>query len=134
MVSRIIRKDYRRDKEMIIFNIILYITIGFIVYFGYQTVLHYHKHENVNFLRGLIISTLVLAVLVSLQIYWALPNIIGLFLWLFIMFLFISVAASVRYITASLQDKKKRKIELIASAVLAVISLIALFIVVANVR
>ena len=46
---------------MIIFNIILYITIGFIVYFGYQTVLHYHKHENVNFLRGLIISTLVLA-------------------------------------------------------------------------
>ena len=34
---------------MIIFNIILYITIGFIVYFGYQTVLHYHKHENVNF-------------------------------------------------------------------------------------
>ena len=67
---------------MVIFNIILYITIGFIVYFGYQTVLHYHKHENVNFLRGLIISTLVLAVLVSLQIYWALPNIIGLFLWL----------------------------------------------------
>lgn len=119
---------------MIIFNIILYITIGFIVYFGYQTVLHYHKHENVNFLRGLIISTLVLAVLVSLQIYWALPNIIGLFLWLFIMFLFISVAASARYITASLQDKKKRKIELIASAVLAVISLIALFILVANVR
>ena len=48
---------------MVIFNIILYITIGFIVYFGYQTVLHYHKHENVNFLRGLIISTLVLAVL-----------------------------------------------------------------------
>ncbi len=93
---------------MIIFNIILYITIGFIVYFGYQTVLHYHKHENVNFLRGLIISTLVLAVLVSLQIYWALPNIIGL-LWLFIMFLFISVAASARYITASLQDKKKER-------------------------
>lgn len=108
MVSRIIREDYRRDKKMIIFNIILYITIGFIVYFGYQTVLHYHKHENVNFLRGLIISTLVLAVLVSLQIYWALPNIIGLFLWLFIMFLFISVAASARYITASLQDKKKK--------------------------
>lgn len=50
------------------------------------------------------------------------------------MFLFISVAASARYITASLQDKKKRKIELIASATLAVISLIALFIVVANVR
>ncbi len=119
---------------MIIFNIVLYITIGFIVYFGYQTVLHYHKHENINFLRGLIISTLVLAVLVSLQIYWALPNIIGLFLWLFIMFLFISVAASARYITASLQDKKKGKIELIASAALAVISLIALFIVVANVR
>lgn len=119
---------------MIIFNIVLYITIGFIVYFGYQTVLHYHKHENVNFLRGLIISTLVLAVLVSLQIYWALPNIIGLFLWLFIMFLFISAVASARYITASLQDKKKRKIELIASATLAVISLIALFIVVANVR
>ena len=36
-------------KKMVIFNIILYITIGFIVYFGYQTVLHYHKHENVNF-------------------------------------------------------------------------------------
>ena len=81
---------------MIIFNIVLYITIGFIVYFGYQTVLHYHKHENINFLRGLIVSTLVLA--------------------------------------ASLQDKNKRKIELIASATLAVISLIALFIVVANVR
>ena len=64
---------------MIIFNIILYITIGFIVYFGYQTVLHYHKHENVNFLRGLIISTLVLAVLVSLQIYWALPILLAYF-------------------------------------------------------
>ena len=100
---------------MVIFNIILYITIGFIVYFGYQTVLHYHKHENVNFLRGLIISTLVLAVLVSLQIYWALPNIIGLFLWLFIMFLFISVAASARYIAANPQDKKKRK-ELVEEA------------------
>ena len=49
---------------MLIFNIILYVTIGFIVYFGYQTVLHYH--ENVNFLRGLTISTLVLAILVSL--------------------------------------------------------------------
>lgn len=119
---------------MVIFNIILYITIGFIVYFGYQTVLHYHKHENFNFLRGLIISTLVLAVLVSLQIYWALPNIIGLFLWLFIMFLFISVAASARYIAANPQDKKKRKVELIISAILAVISLIILFIVVANVR
>ena len=52
---------------MIIFNIVLYITIGFIVYFGYQTVLHYHKHENINFLRGLIISTLILAVLVSFR-------------------------------------------------------------------
>ena len=51
---------------MLIFNIILYVTIGFIVYFGYHTVLHYHKHENVNFLRGLTISTLVLAILVSL--------------------------------------------------------------------
>lgn len=102
---------------MVIFNIILYIIIGFIVYFGYQTVLHYHKHENVNFLRGLIISTLVLAVL-----------------WLFIMFLFISVAASARYIAANPQDKKKRKVELIISAILAVISLIILFIVVANVR
>ncbi|PKZ70972.1 hypothetical protein CYJ87_04945 [Lactobacillus gasseri] len=90
--------------------------------------------KNVNFLRGLIISTLVLAVLVSLQIYWALPNIIGLFLWLFIMFLFISVAASARYIAANPQDKKKRKVELIISAILAVISLIILFIVVANVR
>ncbi|WP_257966071.1 hypothetical protein [Lactobacillus gasseri] len=85
-------------------------------------------------MRGLIISTLVLAVLVSLQIYWALPNIIGLFLWLFIMFLFISVAASARYIAANPQDKKKRKVELIISAILAVISLIILFIVVANVR
>lgn len=119
---------------MLIFNIILYVTIGFIVYFGYQTVLHYHKHENVNFLRGLIISTLVLAVLVSLQIYWALPNIIGVFLWLFIMFLFVSVGASARYIAANPQDKKKRKIELMVSAALAVVSLIALFIVVANVK
>lgn len=64
---------------MIIFNIVLYITIGFIVYFGYQTVLHYHKHENINFLRGLIISTLVLAVLVSLQIYWALLILLAYF-------------------------------------------------------
>lgn len=119
---------------MVIFNIILYITIGFIVYFGYQTVLHYHKHENVNFLRGLIISTVILAILVSLQIYWVLPNIVGLFLWLFIMFLFVSVAASARYIAATPTDKKKRKIELISAAALAIISLIILFIVVANVR
>lgn len=119
---------------MVIFNIILYVTIGFIVYFGYQTVLHYHKHENVNFLRGLIISTIILAILVSLQIYWALPNIVGLFLWLFIMFLFVSVATSARYIVANPQDKKKRKVELVASAALAVVSLIILFVVVANVR
>ncbi|WP_279096142.1 hypothetical protein [Lactobacillus taiwanensis] len=50
------------------------------------------------------------------------------------MFLFVSVAASTRYITANLQDKKKRKIELIVSTALAVVSLIVLFIVVANVK
>ncbi len=50
------------------------------------------------------------------------------------MFLFVSVAASARYITANLQDKKKRRIELIVSTALAVVSLIVLFIVVANVK
>lgn len=52
----------------------------------------------------------------------------------FIMFLFVSVAASARYITANLQDKKKGKIELIVSTALAVVSLIVLFIVVTNVK
>ena len=53
---------------MIIFNIILYITIGLIVYFVYQIVLLYHKHENVIFFCGLIISTIILAVFVFLKI------------------------------------------------------------------
>lgn len=119
---------------MVIFNITLYITTGFIVCFGYQTVPHYHKHENVSFLRGLIIGTLVLAVLVSSQIYWALPSIIGLFLRLFIMSLPISVAASARYIVANPQDKRKRRVKLVISTILTVISSTILFIVVVSAR